>query len=198
MADETGSQRGFVTIVSGIPRSGTSMMLRMLAAGGLPILTDGIRSADDDNPHGYFEWEGVKSLKHDASWVAGAVGKGVKVIYHWICDLPLDNRYRIVFMRRDLDEVLASQAAMLRRRGNMDRSPDDTTMKRLFQDELREIDEWLACHPSFTVLNVEYTAVLASPLEQAGRVNAFLGGDLNSQAMAGMVEPALYRRRTSS
>jgi hypothetical protein len=191
-------ERDFVTIVSGVPRSGTSMMLRMLAAGGLPILTDGIRAADEDNPHGYLEWEGVKSLRQDASWVAGAVGQGVKVIYHWIYDLPLDCRYRVVFMRRDLDEVLASQAAMLRRRGVTDPSPDDATMKKLFQDELREFDEWLAGQPSFSILNVDYAAVLTSPLEQAERVNAFLGGKLDSQAMTRMVDLALYRQRPTS
>jgi hypothetical protein len=192
------ADRDFITIVSGVPRSGTSMMLRMLAAGGLPILTDGVRGADDDNPHGYFEWEGVKSLKQDAAWVAGAVGKGVKVIYHWLYDLPLDYRYRVVFMRRNLDEVLVSQAAMLRRRGITDQSPDDATLKRLFQDELREVDAWLAGQPAFSVLDVDYAAVLASPSEQAQSVNAFLDGSLDTQAMASMVDPVLYRRRTPS
>ncbi len=126
------------------------------------------------------------------------VGKGVKVIYHWLYDLPLDFRYRVIFMRRDLDEVLASQTAMLRRRGISDRSAGDAKMKSLFQDELREIDEWLAGQPSFSVLNVDYGAVLASPLEHAQRVNAFLGGNLDCQAMAGMVDPVLYRRRATS
>jgi hypothetical protein len=187
--------RDFVTIVSGVPRSGTSMMLRMLAAGGLEILTDGVRGADADNPHGYFEWEPVKSLKRDAAWVAGAVGKGVKVIYYSLADLPAGYRYRVLFVHRDLDEVLASQAAMLQRRGVTDPSPDDATMKRLFENELREIADWLAERPAFSVLNVEYAAVLASPLEQARRVNEFLGGDLDCDAMGGMVDSQLYRRR---
>jgi hypothetical protein len=187
--------RDFVTIVSGVPRSGTSMMLRMLAAGGLEILTDGVRGADADNPHGYFEWEPVKSLKRDGAWVAGAVGRGVKVIYYSLADLPAGYRYRVLFMHRDLDEVLASQAAMLQRRGVTDPSPDDATMKRLFENELREIADWLAARPAFSVLNVEYAGVLASPLEQARRVNEFLGGDLDCAAMAGMVDPQLYRRR---
>src|SRR5579872_1312474 len=125
MANTPAVERDFVTIVSGLPRSGTSMMLRMLAAGGLPILTDGVRTPDEDNPHGYLEWEGVKSLARDASWVASARGKGVKVIYYWLRDLPRDCRYRVIFMRRDLDEVLASQAAMLERRGVREPRPDD-------------------------------------------------------------------------
>lgn len=171
------------------------MMLQMLAAGGLPILTDGIRGADEDNPRGYLEWEGVKSLKRDAAWVATAVGKGVKVIYHWLYDLPYGFHYRVIFMRRNLDEVLASQAAMLRQRGVTDQAPDDETMKRLFQDELLEIDEWLAHQTSFSLINIEYSAVLASPLEHAQEVNAFLGRTLDSHAMAAMVAPVLYRRR---
>ena len=187
--------RDFITIVSGVPRSGTSMMLRMLAAGGLEILTDGIRVADADNPHGYFEWEPVKSLKRDSTWVAGAVGKGVKVIYYSLCNLPAGYRYRVVFMHRNLDEVLASQAAMLHRRGVTEPSPDDATMKRLFENELREIAEWLAGQSAFTVFNVDYAAILAAPVEQARRVNEFLGGELNTVAMAGMVDSQLYRRR---
>jgi hypothetical protein len=195
MSNAPVSDGKFVTVVSGVPRSGTSMMLRMLAAGGLEILSDGLREADADNPHGYFEWEPVKSLKRDASWVGGAVGKGVKIIYYSLYDLPPGHHYRVIFMRRDLDEVLASQAAMLKRRGAGDLSPDDATMKRLFEDELREIDEWLGRQSAFASLNVDYAAVLAAPLEEARRVNAFLGGNLDSDAMAGMVDPALYRRR---
>jgi hypothetical protein len=188
--------RDFVTIVSGVPRSGTSMMLRMLSAGGLEILTDGIRAADTDNPHGYFEWEPVKSLKRDATWVAGAVGKGVKVIYYSLADLPAGYCYRVLFMHRNLDEVLASQAAMLQRRGVTAQSPDDAAMKRLFENELREVAEWLAGQPAFTVLNVDYAAILAAPVEQARRVNEFVGGLLDSDAMARMVDSQLYRRRT--
>ena len=187
--------RDFVTIVSGLPRSGTSMMLRMLMAGGLPVLTDGIRSADEDNPHGYLEWEGVKSLQRDASWVAAARGKGVKVIYYWLRDLPLDCRYRVVFMRRDLGEVLASQTAMLQRRGVKDKGPDDARMKQLFESELQEIDAWLANQPMFSVLNIDYRAVLDEPLSQAELVKLFLGGGLDCQAMVTMVDKALYRSR---
>ena len=189
------TSRDFITIVSGIPRSGTSMMLRMLAAGGMEILTDGVRGADADNPHGYFEWEPAKSLKRDTAWVAGAIGKGVKVIYYSLADLPAGFRYRVIFMHRDLDEVLASQAAMLARRGITGPAPDDATMKRLFEDELQEIAEWLAAQPAFAVLDVDYAAVRAAPLDEARRVNTFLGGDLDSAAMAGMVDPELYRRR---
>lgn len=195
MANPPSVERDFVTIVSGLPRSGTSMMLRMLCAGGLPILTDGIRGADEDNPHGYLELESVKSLKRDASWVAAARGQGVKVIYYFLRDLPADCRYRVIFMRRDIGEVLASQAAMLERRGVRDPRPDDARMKRLFESELKEIDEWLASQPAFSVLDVDYRAVLSDPLHEAERVDTFLGGGLDRQAMAGGVDPVLYRSR---
>lgn len=176
------------------------MMIRMLGAGGMPLLVDGVRAADEDNPHGYHEWEAVKTLKRDASWVAAAVGKGVKVIYYWLYDLPLDQEYRLIFMQRDLGEVLASQASMLARRAALglttpDRSPDDARMKRLFEQELSEIDEWLADRPCFRRLDVDYRAVVNAPAAQALRVNEFLGGDLDRQAMAVAVDSALYRQR---
>ena len=197
MANPPLIERDFVTIVSGLPRSGTSMMLRMLTAGGLPILTDGVRAADDNNPHGYLEWEKVKSLKRDPSWVAAARGKGVKVIYYWLRDLPLDCHYRVIFMRRELDEVLASQSAMLKRRGVREQTPDDARMKRLFESELQEIDEWLAGQSMFAVLDVDYRAVVNVPTVQAERVNSFVGGGLDCQAMATKVDPALYRSRAT-
>jgi hypothetical protein len=184
--------RDFVTLVSGLPRSGTSMVLQMLAAGGMEVLTDGVRAADDDNPRGYLELEKVKCLKQDASWVSGALGKAVKVIYYWLADLPLEYRYRVLFVRRNLDEVLASQSAMLARRGTFD-STDDSRMRRLFENELREIDEWLARHPTFSVLSVDYQAVVDEPLDQARQINTFLGGRLDECAMAAAVDRSLYR-----
>ena len=168
------------------------MLLQMLAAGGMEVLTDGVRAADDDNPRGYLEFERVKSLKQDASWVGKALGKAVKVIYYWLADLPLEYRYRVLFVRRDLDEVLASQAAMLARRGTSD-STDDAQMRRLFENELHEIDDWLARHPTFSVLSVDYQAVVDEPLDQARRINTFLGGVLDERAMAAAVDPSLYR-----
>lgn len=200
MPNPPAGPRDFVTIVSGLPRSGTSMMLRMLGAGGMSLLVDGVRAADEDNPYGYHEWEAVKTLKRDASWVAGAVGKGVKVIYYWLYDLPLDQQYRLIFMRRDLDEVLASQTSMLARRvarglTRPEPAPDDARMKRLFEQELSEIDAWIAGRPCFRRLDVDYRAVVHAPEVEARRVNEFLGGALDIRAMAVAVDPALYRQR---
>ena len=105
----------FLTVVSGLPRSGTSMMMRMLEQGGLPVLIDGVRTADDDNPNGYYEFEAVKQTREDASWLEGSEGKAVKMVYRLLYDLPPDRAYRVLFMTRNLDEVLASQRVMLTR-----------------------------------------------------------------------------------
>ncbi|HNY87520.1 MAG TPA: hypothetical protein PKN23_13545, partial [Candidatus Hydrogenedentes bacterium] len=106
-----------IVVVSGLPRSGTSMMMRMLAAGGMPLFTDGVRAADSDNPLGYFEHEAVKRLREDASWVPGAAGKAVKVVSALLPALPEGFQYRVILMRRPLEEVLASQRRMFGRRG---------------------------------------------------------------------------------
>lgn len=107
-----------VVIVSGLPRSGTSMMMSMLKAGGMELLVDSQRKADDDNPKGYYELEKVKNLRHDNSWLNEASHKAVKVISILLYQLPEDIRYKIIFIKRNLDEVLASQQLMLERRGN--------------------------------------------------------------------------------
>ena len=184
-----------ITIVSGLPRSGTSMMMRMLEAGGLPVLTDQIRAADEDNPKGYYEFERVKQIEHDQEWLPDAQGKAVKMIAALLKHLPPDYEYKIVFMQRDMQEVLASQRQMLIRRGEpTDRVPDER-MAELFAKHVAQVRAWLAAQPHMDVLYVHYGDVLANPLDQARRVNHFLGGGLDEEAMAGVVDPGLYRQR---
>lgn len=184
-----------VTIVSGLPRSGTSMMMKMLEAGGLPPVTDNIRTADEDNPKGYYELEKVKELKNDASWVPGARGHVVKVISALLQQLPEDSEYRVVFMRRTMSEVLASQRQMLVRRGQEpDRIPDEK-MAAMYEKHLVKIEEWLASRPNMTVLYVRYNDVLADAAAAAREINAFLGGSLDEAAMVGVVDAQLYRQR---
>jgi hypothetical protein len=109
-----------IVVVSGLPRSGTSMMMKMLEAGGIPVLTDYEREADEDNPKGYFEFERVKNLKDgDDAWLPQAKGKVVKVIAALLTDLPSSYEYEVIFMRRAMPEILASQRQMLIRRGEM-------------------------------------------------------------------------------
>ena len=187
--------RSFLTIVSGLPRSGTSLMMKMLEAGGMPVLVDNVREADVDNPRGYYEFEPVKQTKADATWVAGAVGKAVKMVYLLLLDLPAGYDYRVIFMRRNLDEVLASQKSMLGRLGKT--SPlDDARMAALFRDQLARFDAWAVSRPNFTLLDVSYNGMVTDPAPLAREVDRFLGGGLDVDAMTRVVDPSLYRNRS--
>lgn len=189
----------FVTVVSGLPRSGTSMMMRMLDAGGMPVLIDHVRERDIDNPRGYYEFEPVKSLRRDSGWVIEAQGVAVKIIYLLLRDLPASCRYRVIFMERELAEVVASQDAMMARRGAAARHFDNPhEIAHLFESHLREIHQWLGQQDNFSVLGVRYKDVVNEPRGAAARVNDFLGGGLDLERMAATVDPALYRQRAES
>lgn len=187
--------RETVVIVSGLPRSGTSMMMKMLEAGGLEVLTDNLRTADRDNPRGYYEFERVKQLEHDKSWVADAKGTVVKVISQLLYHLPEDHTYKLVFMRRRMEEMLASQRRMLVRRGEVLDKVSDRQMAQLFRKHLDRVREWLDRQPNFDVIYVSYNEVLRSPLQQARAINRFFDGELDVRAMVDVVDPALYRQR---
>ncbi|MGQ9903686.1 MAG: sulfotransferase family protein [Anaerolineae bacterium] len=184
-----------IVVVSGLPRSGTSLMMKMLAAGGLPPLTDNIRSADEDNPKGYYEFERVKKLKEDCAWLPDAKGKAVKVISALLMQLPAGYEYRVIFMRRNMSEILASQRQMLIRRGEPADAISDADMAALFDKHLRQIESWLASQPNMPTLSVNYNDLIAAPLAGAERVNAFLGGRLDVAKMVGAVDPSLHRQR---
>ncbi len=183
-----------ITVVSGLPRSGTSMMMRAMQAGGLPVLADGLREADEDNPHGYFELELVKKTLHDGTWIAGARGKVVKVIARLLVDLPAGERYKIVFMRRDLDEVLRSQRKMLERRGEPPGPPDEE-MRSLLLGHIFETEDWLRARPEMETLYVSYNRMVVEPRPQAERINRFFGGTLDVDEMVAAVDASLYRQR---
>jgi hypothetical protein len=185
-----------VVVVSGLPRSGTSMAMRMLEAGGFPMVADGVRSADEDNPRGYFEDERVKDLAQmqDKGWVGAARGRAIKVISHLLKELPAGNNYRVLFMRRHLEEVLASQRKMLERRGEAS-GTDDERMVELYCGHLEKVEIMLRLRPEFEVIYVDYRSVIDSPRDEAGRINRFLGGGLDVDRMASVVEEQLYRNR---
>lgn len=191
-----GSSKPVVTVVSGLPRSGTSMMMKMLEAGGLLPLTDNLRTADVDNPKGYYEFERVKKLEEgDVAWLPEAEGKVVKVISALLKHLPDGYEYRVIFMRRNMGEILASQKKMLQNRGEATDVVSDEEIAALFEKHLQHIRHWIETHPNVLVLYLHYSDVLADPLPQARRVNAFLGNTLNVEAMALTVDPDLYRNR---
>ncbi len=187
-----------IVIVSGLPRSGTSMVMKMLEAGGLSVLTDGLRTADEDNPKGYFEVERVKNLaqEDDKGWLAGARGKGIKVISYLLKSLPPTFNYRVVFIRREMEEVLASQRKMLARRGETEETAPER-MRALFEDDLWRAGYQLKRRPEFESIELRYSDVVARPLDEARRLAAFLGGGLDAEAMAAAVDPQLYRNRAS-
>lgn len=185
-----------IVVVSGLPRSGTSMAMRMLKAGGVPIVVDGVREADEDNPRGYFELERVKDLakENDWSWLLEAKGKAIKIISYLLKELPANYNYKVVFMRRDLREVLASQAKMLDRRGE-ENSIDDEKMMELFESDLWKVSYLLKHNPQFDSMELLYSDVLRQPLEEARRLSAFLGGRIEPDKMAAAVDPTLYRNK---
>jgi hypothetical protein len=184
-----------ITIVSGLPRSGTSLMMQMLNAGGLPVLSDGERKADTDNPKGYLEWERIKQLPKDPSLIAEAEGKVVKVISQLILSLPSDYEYRVVFMQRPLPEVLKSQDEMLRRRGTSDSITNTPAIEEAFQRHLIEVNKWLAGKANMQVSRVHYHRVLREPKAVAEEIAAFLQVQLDIEAMVRQVDGSLYRNR---
>lgn len=190
--------QGTITIVSGLPRSGTSMMMQMLEAGGLEIFTDKTREADESNPKGYYEHEAVKNLQRNKKFLNDATDKTVKVIAHLLPHLPAKFRYRIIFMERDIYEVVHSQQKMLIRDGK--RVKEDTLPIKLVQQyekTLEQVKTWAAKHPSVEIMYVKHRDVIDNPFMQAMLVNDFLEGGLTVEKMAAAVDGSLYREKVS-
>lgn len=185
-----------IIVVSGLPRSGTSMMMAMLEAGGIPPITDGLRTADDDNPKGYYEFERVKKIKEDTAWLDDARGKAVKIISQLLLGLPDTHRYRVLFMQRKMAELLASQRQMLIRRGSDKRDVSDDEMGRLLSLHVEQVRKWIAGRPNVDCLFVDYNETLADAGPVIERINEFLGGDLDAAAMKAVVDQSLYRQRS--
>ncbi|MCK4564976.1 MAG: sulfotransferase family protein [Verrucomicrobia bacterium] len=187
--------RDYITIVSGLPRSGTSMVMNVIGAGGIEPLVDHVRKADEDNPKGYYEFEPVKKTKEDASWLIGAAGRVIKMVYRLLYDLPGEYQYRVVFTQRDLKEVLASQNVMLERSGNSGGTIPDEHLQSLFAAELNKCEKWIAEQPNFKVLYINHRDMINSGSVQVRKINDFLDGGLDVEAMVAVVDPDLYRNR---
>ena len=184
-----------IVIVSGLPRCGTSMMMQMLEAGGIPPMTDHIRRADEDNPKGYYEFEKVKKIKEDASWIESCYGKVFKMVSALLYYLPSNKRYKVIFMRRQMKEMLASQNKMLQRQGQKTDNVSDEEMSKKLQRHLKKIEEWLAKQSNIDVIYINYNEVINNPYENAELVNQFINGRLDVDKMAGSVKASLYRQR---
>jgi len=187
--------RDFTTIVSGLPRSGTSMAMQMIVAGGIPPLTDELRAADADNPRGYYELERVKSLRTDKAWLDGARGKVVKVIHMLVPELPDDRAYRVVFLDRDLREVVKSQSTMLARNAKAGGALPPERLMAIYDAQLKQVHAWLAARPNFQVLAIKHAELIRDAATQAQAMREFLGGNLDATAMTAAVDPSLYRNR---
>ncbi|MBW2267978.1 MAG: sulfotransferase domain-containing protein [Deltaproteobacteria bacterium] len=184
-----------VIVVSGVPRSGTSLVMQMLAAGGHPLLVDDARPADAHNPRGYFEYAPVKALARDASWVSRARGHAVKVIHVLVPHLPAGFDYRLILVRRDLRQVVASQDAMLAAGSGAPPGPEAARLAEIYASQLAELEAWLESREQFRVLRVDHGALLADPTGAATDIAAFVGGGLDPAAMALPVDRALQRQR---
>jgi hypothetical protein len=182
-----------IVLVSGLPRSGTSLMMQMLDDGGVEVVTDNIRIADPDNPRGYYEFEKVKTIKRDTSWLPQTRGKAFKIISQLLYELPPTEKYQIIFMERDMDEMLVSQEKMLKRLGR-DAVPREE-MKRSYSLHLQKMREWLRRQRHMKVLYVSYNDLVEHPEKHAERVSEFLDGRANAGRMTETVDSTLYRNR---
>jgi hypothetical protein len=188
-------ENNFITIVSGLPRSGTSMMMQAIHSGGMVAITDNIRKSDSDNPRGYYEFEPVKKTKEDSSWIPQAAGKVVKMVYRLLYDLPPDYEYRIIFMNRSIEEILLSQKKMLERLGKQGADITDEKLSGLFKQELEKIYLWLGNQNNFSMISINYKDMVENAMNQCCMVNNFLGGCLDTDKMALAIDPSLYRNR---
>jgi hypothetical protein len=186
-----------IVVVSGLPRSGTSMAMKMLEAGGLRVVIDNLRSADEDNPKGYYEDERVKDLHQegDKTWLREARGKVVKIISFLLKSLPADNNYKVIFMHRNLREIVASQNKMLVRRGEKNDTPDERAVQ-LLEEQVRDARFFLR-RPQFEVLELNYGEMLQGARPAALRMAQFVGGELDVDKMVEVVDVLLYRNRAS-
>jgi hypothetical protein len=182
-----------IVIVSGLPRSGTSLMMQMLDRGGLAVVTDKVRAPDTDNPRGYYELEQVKRIKDDVSWLPATRGKAFKMVSQLLYELPANETYRVIFMERDLDEMILSQEKMLARLGKP--AAPAAVIKNHFTKHLAKLREWLASQRNLQVIYIRYGDLVQHPEIEAVRVSEFLEGRVEASRMAQSVDPSLYRNR---
>ncbi len=191
------SANHFITVVSGLPRSGTSMMMKILNAGDMPVLINDFRESDEDNPKGYYEFERVKKLEHENSWLQIARGKAVKVVSPLIYHLNLEQkfRYKIIFMLRDLNEILASQRKMAGRLHPGKDKIKDNILKHNYSVHLEKVRKWQDEKENIDVMYVNYKDVIADPAPVAEGIRNFLAINLNIQKMVKVIDKSLYRQR---
>lgn len=183
--------------MSGVPRSGTSLVMQMLEAGGVPLLADGQRAPDQSNPRGYYEYAPVKRLyRGEAGWLKDARGRVVKVVSPLLSHLPVQYEYRVIFIERDLEEVLRSQQSMRLRNGEPGFEMD--AMRAELDRHLVQIREWLAAQPNMDVRYVSHRELMRDPRSELQTILEFLPPNSDLSAMCAVVDPALYRQRSDT
>lgn len=184
-----------IIVVSGLPRSGTSLMMQILTAAEIPLLTDGNRDADDSNPRGYFEFDPVKNLAADQSWVSSACGKGVKIILQLLPHLPGEVGLDVIMMDRPISEVVASQNTMLKRMG-LESKADPQVLASVFERQRQEAIEFLERRQRTRWIEISHPKLLSDTLSEIGRIRDFLKIDPSREpAMLNCVEPSLHRTK---
>jgi len=184
-----------IIVVSGLPRSGTSMVMKMLAAGGVDVVTDNIRKPDYDNPKGYFEYQKVKNLKNDSIWLKDMRGRAIKIISHLLYYLPLTLRYKIIFIERNMQEILDSQRKMYQRLQKQSDNIEDSVLVEKFNLHLQKIHDWIKIKNDIDCLHVHYSDILDDALRQSQTIQAFLNLPFDVEAMSKVVDLSLYRNR---
>ncbi len=180
-----------ITIVSGLPRSGTSMMMQILKSGGMKVVTDNIRKANEDNPHGYYEYERVKKIKEDTAWLKETRGKAFKMISQLLYDLPSNENYKIIFMNRKMNEILASQSKMLERMGSNKGGKKKEKMGKFFDKHLCEIKDWIESRKCMAVLYIDYNDFLVNSDEHIKTLNRFLNYKLNEKKAIKVIDKSI-------
>ncbi len=186
---------GEIIVVSGLPRSGTSLMMQMLDAAGIPILQDELRGADDSNPRGYYELEAVKASRRDVGWVDRATGHAVKVIHALLPYLPRERRYRVILMERPVGQVVRSQNRMLEASGDVGDGISSRRLGEILDTQLEQSRRLLENEACFEWMAVSYPQLIAEPRQQAARIIDFLDLNCSGDSLSSVVTPELFRNR---
>lgn len=185
-----------ITIVSGLPRSGTSLMMQMLERGGMNILTDSFRKADNDNLRGYYEYEKVKSLQKDNSWMGEAEDRAVKIIVQLLRFIHPDHDYSVIFMVRPIKEIISSQSKMLENLGQQGADLSLELLEKTFSRQVDRAQKWLSVNKKIHTIYMYYPEILNQPEDQAAKIKEFLGIELDTLSMASAVDISLWHQRS--
>jgi hypothetical protein len=184
-----------IIVVSGLPRSGTSMMMQMLKVSGVDLVMDDTRKPDLYNTRGYYEYEKVKEIKKDTSWLDGIQGKAVKIISQLLYHLPESHQYKIIFMQRNMEEIISSQNKMLSSRGRGSDVINDTIMAEKFERHLEKIRKWIVNQGNIECLYIHYNNIIEDPIKTITKLNDFFDNQINIRPMLKVIDKSLYRIR---